>query len=579
MNLSNADFPEIPTTDDRGARLAGWNDIAAYLGKTDRTVKRWGRDRGLPIHRVPGTARTSVYAYTHEVDRWLESARVVDEEVAETSQEPAVPPQPSADGNARILEQASLDRGLLKQGPPGARSSQSLLRRWLLIGLAALLAAVSMDVAVRLRATPLAGKLRSFLSGRADHGGPHLAVTADEQRQADDFYLRGRYEWNQRTPASLHRALDLFTQAIVHNPEEARAYAGLADTYDLLREYSTDADGDVFPRAIAAAKKAVALDDSLAEAHRALAFAEMYGDWNFEGAEGEFRRAIALDPRDPQARRWYANAISIAGRYREAEAQMDRAQELDPASHTTLADKGWMLYNANHAQSGIELLREVERSAPEFGAPHNYLMQVALDLRDYPAFLSEGQLAARSSGDGVLSETVAAAKDGYDRGGSRGLLQALYEKQKFYYAAGKIRAVLLAKTCMLMERRQEALDVMEDAYRHHDFEVLTLLSDPDLIALKGDPRYRELVGKIDYPQGLLVAERLFGGARSGRSWLGEIRCFPRPITPATWTCRRGPRCTKRDMGHPSSRGSMRTKNKRRSFGCVWCKRCAKLISG
>ena len=134
-------------------------------------------------------------------------------------------------------------------------------------------------------------------------------------------------------------------------------------------------------------------------------------------------------------------------------------------------------------------------------------MQVALDLRDYPAFLSEGQLAARSSGDGVLSETVAAAKDGYDRGGSRGLLQALYEKQKFYYAARKIRAVLLAKTCMLMGKRQEALDVMEDAYRHHDFEVLTLLSDPDLIALKGDPRYQELVGKIDYPQGLLVAER------------------------------------------------------------------------
>ncbi len=148
---------------------------------------------------------------------------------------------------------------------------------------------------------------------------------------------------------------------------------------------------------------------------------------------------------------------------------MDKAQELDPTSNTTLADKGWMLYNANHAKSGIDLLKEVERSTPTFGSPHAYLMQVELDLRDYPAFLSEGQLAAQSADNAVLSEIVAAARAGYERAGSRGLLQALYEKQKFYYAAGKLHAVLLAKTCMVLGRRQEALDLMEDAYRHHDF--------------------------------------------------------------------------------------------------------------
>jgi tetratricopeptide (TPR) repeat protein len=258
-----------------------------------------------------------------------------------------------------------------------------------------------------------------------------------------NFYLRGRYEWNQRTPASLHRALDLFTQAIVHNPGDARAYAGLADTYDLLREYSTDADSDAFPRAIAAAKKAVALDDSLAEAHRALAFAEMYGTWNFAGAEAEFRRAIALDPKDPQARRWFANALCVGGRYPEALAQMDKAQELDPTSRATLADKGWMLYNANRAQEGIELLKEVEQSAPEFYSPHSYLWQIGLDLRDYPSFLSEGQLAAESSGDAALLDTIASSRAGYERGGDRGLLQALYTKEKQYYAAGRLHAQLL----------------------------------------------------------------------------------------------------------------------------------------
>ena len=489
MNLSRANPSEIPVAADRGARLVGWKDIAAYLGKTDRTAKRWRSERGLPVYRVPGTAKTSVYAYAHEVDRWLESARVA--EAAENTFEESDQSLPIPETAEQSL--SSLDR------VPLARSRARSLRKWLLVGVALLLASVTLDVAIRLRAVPLASQLRRLLAGRPSPPVSRLAVPEAEQRLANDFYLRGRYEWNQRTPGSLHRALDMFTQAIVHNPGDARAYAGLADTYDLLREYSTDADADVFPRAIAAAKKAVALDDSLEEAHRALAFAEMYGDWNFAAAEAEFRRAIELDPRDPQARRWYANAIVLAGRFPEALAQMNKAQELDPSSHATLADKGWMLFNARRVQDGVDLLKEVERSAPDFRSPHYYLMQADLDLRDYPAFLSEGQLAAQLAGDAALGEIVASARLGYRHGGSRGLLQALYTKQKFYYAIGQFHASLLAKTCVLMGRRQEALELMEDAYRHHDVEVLTLLSDPDLLSLKGDPRYQSLVRKIGYP--------------------------------------------------------------------------------
>jgi Tfp pilus assembly protein PilF len=357
---------------------------------------------------------------------------------------------------------------------------------------------VTLDVAVRLRAIPLVTAWHNLLGGH--RAGAPLAVSDAEQRAADNFYLRGRYEWNQRTPASLHRALDLFTQAIVHNPGDARAYAGLADTYDLLREYSTDADSDAFPRAIAAAKKAVALDDSLAEAHRAMAFAEMYGTWNFAGAEAEFRRAIALDPKDPQARRWFANALCVGGRYPEALAQMDKAQELDPTSRATLADKGWMLYNANRAQEGIELLKEVEQSAPEFYSPHSYLWQIGLDQRDYPSFLSEGQLAAESSGDAALLDTIASSRAGYERGGDRGLLQALYTKEKQYYAAGRLHAQLLARVCVLMGKRQEALDVMDEAYMRKNIDALALLSQPDLLALKDDPRYQALARKINFPR-------------------------------------------------------------------------------
>jgi tetratricopeptide (TPR) repeat protein len=520
MNLWRAEVSENTTVDHRGARLVGWKDIAAYLGKTDRTVKRWGRDHGLPVHRVPGAAKASVYAYASEVDRWLESNRGSGAKDAREPDEKAPLIEQRADRDAtigpglgnreageakpqdRVFQEHALPDQRLQNLGRQARSTHRSLGRWLFAGLAVLLSVISLDVAIHLRATPLASKLRGFLSKPAATSGASLTVSADEQRVASEFYLRGRYEWNQRTPATLHRALDLFTQAIVHNPGDARAYAGLADTYDLLREYSTEADSDAFPRAIAAAKKAVALDPSLAEGHRALAFAEMYGDWNFAGAEEEFKRAIELDPRDPQARRWYANAIALAGRYPEALAQMNKAQELDPTSHTTIADKGWMLYNASHAQSGIELLKEVERSAPEFSSPHSYLMQIDLDRHDYRSFLFEGQRTADLTGDAALGELISSARLGYERSGERGALEALYEKQKASYAAGKSRAIPFAKTCILMGKRSEAFDVMEAAYRQHDFEVLALLSDPALVVLKGEQRYRALVAKINYPESL-----------------------------------------------------------------------------
>jgi tetratricopeptide (TPR) repeat protein len=480
----------------------GWKDIAAYLGKTDRTAKRWGRERGLPVHRVPGTAKTSVYAYSNELDHWLEST---DTETEDQAGEIALP-LPAPDQAAPINQTdpikptnpvAPQEASIALQ--PATSPRLFLRRRWLLAGVAALLlAAVTVDVAVRLRAGPLVTAWHNFLAGHK--ASAPLAVSESERRAAGDFYLRGRYEWNQRTPASLHRALDLFTQAIVHNPGDARAYAGLADTYDLLREYSTDADSDAFPRAIAAAKKAVALDDSLAEAHRALAFAEMYGVWDFAGAEAEFRRAIALDPKDPQARRWFANALCVGGRFPEALAQMNKAQELDPTSHATLADKGWMLYNASRVREGIELLKEVERSSPEFYSPHSYLLQIALDQRDYPSFLSEGQLAAESSGDAALLDMIASSRAGYKRGGDRGLLQALYTKEKHYYEAGQSRAALLARVCLLMGRSQEALDIMEDAYRRKDIDVLAILSELDLLSLKDDPRYQALARKINFPR-------------------------------------------------------------------------------
>jgi Tfp pilus assembly protein PilF len=328
-----------------------------------------------------------------------------------------------------------------------------------------------------------------------------------EKSQAHDLYMKGRYEWNQRTPDSLNRALDDFTQAIVHNPGYAQAYVGLADTYDLLREYSTMPDSEAYARAIAAAKKAVELDDSLAEAHRALAFSEWWGNWDFRDGEREFRRTIALNPRDPVARKWYANVLAVQGQFSDGLEENERAQELDPTSNSILADRGLMLFNSGKRDEGIALLKEVERSAPEFLSPHNYLMILSLELKDYPSYLEEGKKTAEIENDAALKDVIASARAGYERDGERGLLNSLYAKQKEYYQAGKLWGTDLAETCILMGKKQEALQLLEEAYNRHESDVISCLSQPDLLTLRDEPRYQALVKKMNFPKEQQLAQR------------------------------------------------------------------------
>jgi hypothetical protein len=142
----------------------------------------------------------------------------------------------------------------------------------------------------------------------------------------------------------------------------------------------------------------------------------------------------------------------------------------------------------------------VERSNPEFRSAHAYMMHIDLYLRRYPAFLAEGQRTAEIQGDPVLKDTIASAREGYARDGGPGLLKALYTRQKEYYLAGKFTGTSLAKTCVLMGRKQEALDLLEEAYARHEPQVLVCLIDRELLTLNDEPRFRTLLKKIIFPQ-------------------------------------------------------------------------------
>jgi tetratricopeptide (TPR) repeat protein len=487
--------PSRPQEEASPHRLDSWKEIAAYLGKGERTAKRWETERALPVHRVPGGGRGSVYAFAAELDEWLISAKPEEgsngaalDFASEAGQAAGSIPGPTF--SLQALSPRSED--LAVSPPPVIESPGRASGRWRTPLSFTLLAIVVLST--------------YFFIHHRNAGAPPASInfaaptsSAVEKQLAHELYLRGRYEWSKRTPDSLDRALDDFTQAVVHDPASAPAYVGMADTYDLLREYSLMSGNEAYRRAIVASRRAVELDDSLAEAHRSLAFDEFWGSWDFLAAGKEFRRAIELNPRDPLAHLWFANAFSGPGWYPLCLHEMDRAQELDPSSRVILADKGQMLLNSGQTEQGVELLKQIERTDPDFLPPHRFLAILYFARRDYPNFLIENQKAAELARDPLLEAATAAAREGFQHDGERGLLDRLYAIQKTTYADGKIPGVYLARTCVRLGKKDEALELLRAEYQSHGSEFLLIRADLVLTELKAEPGYQQLIGDLHFP--------------------------------------------------------------------------------
>jgi TolB-like protein/Tfp pilus assembly protein PilF len=180
--------------------------------------------------------------------------------------------------------------------------------------------------------------------------------------EAFDLYLRGRYAWNQRNSESFHRATQYFSQAIEKDSNFALAYSGLADTYTLLVLYG---EGAAMSEAKTTAEKALRLDDTLAEAHTSLAAVKILHDWDWQGAEQEFQRAIELNPNSAQAHHWYGNLLlGPQGRHDEAIAEPLRAQELNPLSPIINADTGFAYYLAGRYDLALPGYQKVLAANP-----------------------------------------------------------------------------------------------------------------------------------------------------------------------------------------------------------------------
>jgi TolB-like protein/DNA-binding winged helix-turn-helix (wHTH) protein/Tfp pilus assembly protein PilF len=315
--------------------------------------------------------------------------------------------------------------------------------------------------------------------------------------EAYEASLKGRFFWNKRTADSLKTAVDYFNQAIAKDPNYAEAYTGLADTYALLGDwqYAVLTPKEAFPKAKAAAIKALELDSSSSEAHNSLAFCFDAFDWDFESAGKEFRRAIELNPGYATAHHWYAWHLSLMGQYDEAIAEMKKATNLDPLSLIINSDLAELLVIAHFYDESIIQSRKTIGMDPNFALAHNQLAQAYLQKHMYGEAVAELQKAVELSKDSPTC--IANLARAYAASGTTSeavkLLEDLKKNSNRNYPDASEIAVIYAA----LGNNHQAMNWLEKGFEER-FNP-GVLSRPGFDPLRSDPRFQNLVRLIGLP--------------------------------------------------------------------------------
>ena len=483
-----------------GKRLDSWKEIAAFFGRDERTVSRWEKEQGLPVHRLPGT-KGRVYAYTDELTAWSAAPRNALAAVAEERSAA----QPDAEavgltvvaGRREVSEPAEVEDPTVAESAPDFHRTNVRVLTAVILGLGAIaLVFFPLSTSRRFRSagpTALQPRQSQPVSDAV------LASTRSHDPEAEQLYLKGRYYWSKRTPDDLNKALDYFMQAVVHDPNYSQAYVGLADCYNLMREYTLMPSTEAYPRALAAAKKAVELDDQSSEAHASLAFVSFFGMWDIAAGEREFRRAIDLNPKNPAPHHWYANYLLALHRYPEALTEIDQAESLDPASSAILADRGNILWATGRHTEALSSLKQMEARDPGFRSVHLYLEYAYLRERDYPNFLAELRKNAALVHDASALESATAAEKGFAAGGARGMFDAMLRVQKKLYLQHSVSPITIATTYALVGNKAETLRCLQSAYEQRDGSLLFVETYPEFDNLHDEPAYRDLLAGMNLP--------------------------------------------------------------------------------
>jgi TolB-like protein/tetratricopeptide (TPR) repeat protein len=334
--------------------------------------------------------------------------------------------------------------------------------------------------------------LQAKLSGSEKHA---IAARPTENTEAHQLYLKARFFWNKRTGNDLKKSIDYFQQAITADPNYALAYAGVADAYVFLPGYTAGTPEECYPKAMAAAKKALELDDTLAEAHTALALALWYYDFDFSQANREFQRAIELNPNYATGHQQYGNnTLSALGRFDEAILEGKRAVELDPLSLVINADLGMNYYYARRYDEAITQLRKTLEMDPGYYYAHVNLGEVLAAKRAFDEAIGEYQQARALNDDPFVLALLGHAYASWgNKTEAMGILDQLKELSKQRY----VSAFSFAIVYLALGDKQEALRWLEQSYQNRaGADIGWIRVDSLLDPLHGDPRFEALAEKI-----------------------------------------------------------------------------------
>jgi len=338
--------------------------------------------------------------------------------------------------------------------------------------------------------TEIASRLKVRLTGDQEE---RLTRRDTNDAEAYELFLKGRYHWNRRTAQDLDRAVSYFGQAIARDPSYARAYAGLADSYVVMQNYTGRLSTETIPKARAAALRALELDERLAEPHACLGFIHGTYDWDFVNAEKELRRAIEVDPSYPTAHQWRGLLLAGQGRFDEAIAEGRKATELDPLSLIIHSAYARTLYLAGQYDASISVARKAIELDPSFNVAYTWLgashQAKGMHREAIAAFEKAAELSGRRF------EALGDLGQAYAVTGRRDEALSIVEEMKRAIGSGRDAYYNLALVYVGLGEKDRAFEALDRAVEVRGF-LRYLKVDPRFGAIRSDPRFQGLLRQI-----------------------------------------------------------------------------------
>jgi len=342
-------------------------------------------------------------------------------------------------------------------------------------------------------AQAIAGEIRITLSAPKANGTLRPAQLSSQSYEAYDLYLRGLYFWNKRTPEGFKKAIGYLEDSVKKDPAAAKAYAVLATSYVLMSGYRGFASRELMMKAREVARRAVELDETLAEAHTSLALVAQDCDWDWTKAEKEYRRAIELDPSYATAHHWYAEYLALMGRFEEAQAEIGIARRLDPQSLIIVSDNGVILYYSRKYELSMQEYQSVLEMDPNFpravGLMNLYVEKGMraellatlgkLEREDVDSAWHWEQLAYYNARAGRMAEARRALRK----------IEELNKEQG-------VDPLVFALVYIGLNEKERALENLEKAYAQHSMSLTGAKVDPVYDSLRNERRFQTLLERM-----------------------------------------------------------------------------------